>query len=151
MYSINNAYTLSHFDLFCFVNICSWPVWFSYLYPSGLLQWLRYLKPFHVEDKEPCHGLVQQKRNSSALAMELHLSCTNPSHLSYIVNTMPVVDPVIQWAMASAQFSNNILILAPKELTESLEKVCSCGGGRLLLINSTHNLGRTSRLLMQAA
>ena len=24
------------------------------------------------------YGLVQEKRNSSALAMELHLSCTNP-------------------------------------------------------------------------
>ena len=24
-------------------------------------------------------GLVQERRNSSALAMDLHLSCTNPS------------------------------------------------------------------------
>ena len=29
-------------------------------------------------------GLVQERRNSSALAMELRLSCTNPSILSYI-------------------------------------------------------------------
>ena len=27
-------------------------------------------------------GLVQERRNSTALAMELHLSCTNPSKYS---------------------------------------------------------------------
>ena len=35
-------------------------------------------------------GLVQKRRNSSALAMELHLSCTNPSiywHLKTILGT----------------------------------------------------------------
>ena len=32
------------------------------------------------------HGLVRERRNSSALAMELHLSCTNPSILSWYIN-----------------------------------------------------------------
>ena len=31
-------------------------------------------------------GLVQERRNSSALAMELHLSCTNPSTLYVFTN-----------------------------------------------------------------
>ena len=69
-----------------------------YLYPSGLLQWLRYLKPFFVEHKDPLHGLVQERRNSIALAMELCLSCTNPLHLSYIVNTMAAVEKCISSA-----------------------------------------------------
>ena len=32
---------------------------------------------------EQSHGLVQERRNSSALAMELRLSCINPSSLWY--------------------------------------------------------------------
>ena len=34
-----------------------------------------------ISDKDQYHidGLVQERRNSSALAMELRLSCTNPS------------------------------------------------------------------------
>ena len=33
----------------------------------------------HVADQEEIDGLVQERRTSSALAMELGLSCTNPS------------------------------------------------------------------------
>ena len=38
-----------------------------------------YLKLFHISFNFNIDGLVQERRNSSALAMELHLSCTNPS------------------------------------------------------------------------
>ena len=40
-----------------------------------------YLKQWYID------GLVQERRNSSALAMELRLSCTNPSILSVIIIT----------------------------------------------------------------
>ena len=33
---------------------------------------------FELPDQQ-IYGLVQERHNSSALAMELHLSCTNPS------------------------------------------------------------------------
>ena len=33
----------------------------------------------YVQPLSPIDGLVQERRNSSALAMELRLSCTNPS------------------------------------------------------------------------
>ena len=35
-------------------------------------------------------GLVQERRNSGALAMELRLSCTNPSILYHIVEKLAV-------------------------------------------------------------
>ena len=46
-----------------------------------------YKKNFHLPDfqnfaffeMDNIDGLVQERRNSSALAMELRLSCTNPS------------------------------------------------------------------------
>ena len=31
-------------------------------------------------------GLMQERRISSALAMELHLSCINPSKYTYLIN-----------------------------------------------------------------
>ena len=43
-----------------------------------------------MEDKDNIGGLVQERRNSSALAMELRLSYINPSILSCIVYTMLV-------------------------------------------------------------
>ena len=33
----------------------------------------------YYRSRNHCHGLVQERRNSSALAMELRLSCTKPS------------------------------------------------------------------------
>ena len=35
----------------------------------------------NTANTEYIYRLVQEKRNSSALAMELHLSCTNPTML----------------------------------------------------------------------
>ena len=40
---------------------------------------LWYLKLVATANENDIDGLVQERRNSSALAMELHLSCTNPS------------------------------------------------------------------------
>ena len=37
-------------------------------------------------DEDQFDGLVQERRNYSALAMELHLSCTNPSNYAHIVS-----------------------------------------------------------------
>ena len=53
------------------------------------------------------HRLVQERCNSSALAMELHLSCTNPSmwknnthvHRRYLVNLCKNVCPFMVCAM----------------------------------------------------
>ena len=39
---------------------------------------------FPGHDGNNFDGLVQERRNSSALAMELHLSCTNPSILFWV-------------------------------------------------------------------
>ena len=47
------------------------PVIQGTIYPSG---WNH-----HVQTWDDIDGLVQERRNSSALAMELRLSCTNPS------------------------------------------------------------------------
>ena len=41
-----------------------------------------------MDNKDQYDGLVQERRNSSALAMEICLSCINPSNLSDIVNSM---------------------------------------------------------------
>ena len=38
-----------------------------------------------MQSKVRVDGLVQERRNSSALAMELRLSCTNPSICNYDV------------------------------------------------------------------
>ena len=40
---------------------------------------LWYVKLVATANENDIDGLVQERRNSSALAMELHLSCTNPS------------------------------------------------------------------------
>ena len=44
------------------------------LNPTTLLKLFMSMSSLHYID-----GLVQERRNSSALAMELRLSCTNPS------------------------------------------------------------------------
>ena len=42
------------------------------------MQVLQYAEAIFTQD-EPVDGLVQGRRNSSALALKLSLSCTNPS------------------------------------------------------------------------
>ena len=44
-------------------------------YATIVLSTIKTMRPFH----ENIDGLVQERRNSSALALELHFSCTNPS------------------------------------------------------------------------
>ena len=54
---------------------------------SNLKRWGNFLIPWYIEAwakwvsfyRGPFNALVQERRNSSALAMELCLSCTNPS------------------------------------------------------------------------
>ena len=40
--------------------------------------------PHYTREELYIDGLVQERRNSSALAMELRLSCTNPSIYTYL-------------------------------------------------------------------
>ena len=40
-------------------------------------------------------GLVQERRNSTANAMELHLSCTNPSEYKISVNSLRPSDTIL--------------------------------------------------------
>ena len=87
-YSIRDSsgYGLSQWETMLHCNIVSH--WLS-SYPEWSLQyWTKSLKTAQVQFqncpqlKLCCHlnfnGLVQERRNSSALAMELHLSWTNP-------------------------------------------------------------------------
>ena len=39
---------------------------------------------FNYQSYLPIDGLVQERRNSSALAMELHISCTNPYKYAFL-------------------------------------------------------------------
>ena len=62
-----------------------WPMWLT-LYWQQLLNWTMYYNDAICLQHMVSHGgvhhidrLVQQRHNSSALAMELHLSCSNPS------------------------------------------------------------------------
>ena len=54
--------------------------WF-YPHPSGFLHWRRGYRTIAQIQEMDYHidGLMQERRNSSALAMELRLSCSNPS------------------------------------------------------------------------
>ena len=47
-------------------------MWFFFNISSGIIRTIAVFQA-HID------GLVQERRNSSALAMELRLSCTNPS------------------------------------------------------------------------
>ena len=49
-------------------------------YQCYFLQNSHYTHPIAQRWGEDVNGLVQERRNSSALAMELRLSCTNPSN-----------------------------------------------------------------------
>ena len=63
-----------------FVQVMAWNQWGSYFmimpYDVTKPQWVNLLRPELVSNID---GLVQERRNSSALAIELCLSCTNPS------------------------------------------------------------------------
>ena len=62
------------------------------------------LVPSKSPEQQNIDGLMQGRRNSSALAMELRLSCTNPSTccLPYTANTMPTDALATLGARASA-------------------------------------------------
>ena len=55
---------------------------------------------FHVD------GLVQERRNSIADALELRLSCANPS-ISYLVVTAIILQAVPQWLKQSIDQNSN--------------------------------------------
>ena len=59
----------------------------------NLLNWKRSVKfgCHHVD------GLVQERRNSSVLAMKLHLSCTNPSMWTLTIEWCPEEAPFISF------------------------------------------------------
>ena len=44
-------------------------------------------------------GLVLERCNSSALAMELHLSCTNPSMYTVYIQLKSITDNVFKWCI----------------------------------------------------
>ena len=77
------------------------------------------------------NGLVQERRNSSALAMELRLSCTNPSksHLYNIMAQSTVYMP-------SKSFWRNILF--------ELLDMCEYISVQLIMINHANNLVQDS-------
>ena len=54
------------------------------------------------------NGLVQERRNSIAYAMELHLSCTNPLIWSWSVLPMPFTDASwAQWQICDCPSGSN--------------------------------------------
>ena len=69
----------------CYVLISS-PLW---LHAKHWLQQRLRLRYVHID------GLMQERRNSSALAMELHLSCTSPSRWSSIQYVMTAHKAVV--------------------------------------------------------
>ena len=64
--------------------------------------------------KDKIDGLVQERRNSSALAMELHLSCTNPSrwsydHLIFIMEILILVRWYVYIRMAACVYNEDTI------------------------------------------
>ena len=66
-------------------------------------QSLKWVWKLHID------GLVQERCNSSALAMELHLSCINPS-ISYITAASPRVTWGIVLSRTSEHYHRNIAV-----------------------------------------
>ena len=74
------------------------------------------------------NGLVQERRNSSALAMELHLSCTNPSIYCLAITrtnsaTCPnshnlITDKNLSTAIKTVHFKNTLVITCSHGLLE---------------------------------
>ena len=74
--ALTHWYTVMKYnDLYCFREEKLWKIQihFMFTYKFSLMN----------KDEQPCgahfHGLVQERHNSSALSLELRLSCTNPS------------------------------------------------------------------------
>ena len=66
-----------------------------------------------IHQSEHCNGLMQERRNSIANALELRLSCTNPSirdHVAYptgsfAVTRLRLCNSLLRGAIVSSQFS----------------------------------------------
>ena len=80
------------------------------------------------KNNDPFNGLVQERHNFITNALELRLSCTNPTHLSCEVHYTVADDIVLMrgvtWgnkasaAMQQTQFNQNILVSVPEKLRQ---------------------------------
>ena len=105
--------------------------------------------------KSEINGIVQEKRNSSALAMELHLSCTNPSrygvsvvssNLDYVLITenqrvviMPTALCQLQVVIMTDSQSSKIHTIDNTWLDYACEKYGVFRGFKICLVYSNYS------------